>query len=62
MIVAAGAGMGMDSGLPAVRGAGGFADGYPELAAAGLRYELSTIDARLRLIDASSSSGSEGVD
>jgi NAD-dependent SIR2 family protein deacetylase len=39
LLISAGAGMGVDSGLPAVRGPGGFADAYPRWADAGLRYE-----------------------
>src|SRR3569623_3644148 len=39
LLIAAGAGMGVDSGLPAVRGAGGFAEAYPEYARRGITYE-----------------------
>lgn len=39
LIIAAGAGMGVDSGLPDFRGGAGFWRAYPALAAAGLRFE-----------------------
>ncbi|MEK8025860.1 SIR2 family NAD-dependent protein deacylase [Pseudaquabacterium rugosum] len=39
LIIAAGAGMGVDSGLPDFRGAQGFWRAYPALGASGLRFE-----------------------
>ena len=39
LIIAAGAGMGVDSGLPDFRGPGGFWQVYPALGRAGLRFE-----------------------
>lgn len=39
VVVAAGAGMGVDSGLPDFRGTEGFWRAYPALSAAGLRFE-----------------------
>jgi len=39
ILITAGAGMGVDSGLPDFRGAGGFWKHYPALAAAGLQFE-----------------------
>jgi NAD-dependent SIR2 family protein deacetylase len=41
IIVAAGAGMGVDSGLPDFRGNGGFWKAYPALAAAGINFEAA---------------------
>lgn len=41
IIVAAGAGMGVDSGLPDFRGNGGFWQAYPALAAAGIDFQAA---------------------
>jgi NAD-dependent SIR2 family protein deacetylase len=41
IIVAAGAGMGVDSGLPDFRGNGGFWQAYPALASAGIDFEAA---------------------
>jgi NAD-dependent SIR2 family protein deacetylase len=39
LVLCAGAGMGVDSGLPDFRGAAGFWRAYPALARAGIRFE-----------------------
>lgn len=40
LLITAGAGMGIDSGLPDFRGSQGFWNAYPALGRAGIRFEL----------------------